>query len=138
VEYTSRSGRNANPPPYGNTLPCTGSNSRAPQGRRDSAKEGEADVVLISLVRNNSHATPAKALGFLRDNRRMNVLLSRAKWRLVLVGSLSFYRNVLQISKKLPDQDIGFLEQFLQALDEAVQAKEGTIVSYAKLMGGKP
>jgi hypothetical protein len=107
-------------------------------GTVDSFQGGEADVVLVSLVRNNSHATPAKALGFLRDNRRMNVLLSRAKWRLVLVGSLSFYRNVLEISKKLSDQDIGFLGKFFHALDDAVQAKEGTIVSWEKLSGGKP
>jgi superfamily I DNA and/or RNA helicase len=107
-------------------------------GTVDSFQGGEADVVLVSLVRNNSHATPAKALGFLRDNRRINVLLSRAKWRLVLVGSLSFYRNVLEISKNLPDQDIGFLGKFLEALGDAVRDKEGAIVSYAKISGGKP
>jgi hypothetical protein len=105
-------------------------------GTVDSFQGGEADIVLVSLVRNNSHATPAKALGFLRDNRRMNVLLSRAKWQMILVGSLSFYRNILDISKKLPDQDIGFIKKFLDALDDAVKDKEGTVVELARLLDG--
>jgi superfamily I DNA and/or RNA helicase len=107
-------------------------------GTVDSFQGGEADVVLVSLVRNNAHATPAKALGFLRDNRRMNVLLSRAKWRLILIGSLSFYRNIVQLAAKMPDQDIGFLAKFLDALNKAVAAKEGCIVPWAQLKGGAP
>jgi superfamily I DNA and/or RNA helicase len=106
-------------------------------GTVDSFQGGEADVVVVSLVRNNAHATPAKALGFLRDNRRMNVLLSRAKWKLVLIGSLSFYRNVMNTAQQLPDQDIGFIEKFLEALDEAVNAKEASIVPFSQLWGGK-
>ncbi len=107
-------------------------------GTVDSFQGGEADVVVVSLVRNNAHATPAKALGFLRDNRRMNVLLSRAKWKLILIGSLSFYRNVMETAQQLPDQDIGFIKKFLEALDEAVNAKEASIVPSSRLWGGKP
>jgi AAA domain len=107
-------------------------------GTVDSFQGGEADVVLVSLVRNNAHASPAKALGFLRDNRRMNVLLSRAKWKLVLVGSLSFYRNVMETAQTLPDQDVGFIKKFLDALDVAVKANEASIVPISKLSGGTP
>lgn len=57
----------------------------------DSFQGSEADVVVISLVRNNDHVGRA-ALGILRDRRRMNVLLSRAKWKLVIVGSMEFLR----------------------------------------------
>ena len=60
----------------------------------DSFQGSEADIVVVSLVRNNQHTSPAKALGFLRDSRRMNVLLSRAKWKLILVGSLEFIASV--------------------------------------------
>ncbi len=67
----------------------------------------------------------------------MNVLLSRAKWKLVLIGSLSFYRNVMQTAQQLPDQDIGFIKKFLEALDDAVKAKEASIVPSAQLWGGK-
>jgi superfamily I DNA and/or RNA helicase len=87
--------------------------------------------VLVSLVRNNGHGIPAKALGFLRDDRRMNVLLSRAKWRMILVGSLRFYQSVLEISKRLPDADIGFLERFLTSLDEAKRAGDASIVPWS-------
>ena len=57
----------------------------------DSFQGSEADLVVVSLVRNNDHVGRS-ALGILRDRRRMNVLLSRAKWQLVIVGSLEFLR----------------------------------------------
>ncbi len=57
----------------------------------DSFQGSEADFVVVSLVRNNDHVGRA-ALGILRDRRRMNVLLSRARWKLVIVGSLEFLR----------------------------------------------
>ncbi len=104
-------------------------------GTVDSFQGGEADLVFVSLVRNNAHATPAKALGFLRDNRRMNVLLSRAKWRLILIGSLSFFGHIVALADKLPDQDIGFLAKFLAALDKGVAAKEACIVPWPELKG---
>jgi hypothetical protein len=104
-------------------------------GTVDSFQGAEADAVVISLVRNNTHSTPAKSLGFLRDNRRMNVLLSRAKWRLILIGSLSFYENIVALSAKVPDQDIGFLKKFLDALQVEVSQKQATIVPWSKLKG---
>jgi len=58
-------------------------------GTVDAFQGNEADLVVLSLVRNNPR-TGYGALGFLRDSRRMNVALSRAKWKLVIVGSLSF------------------------------------------------
>jgi AAA domain len=106
-------------------------------GTVDSFQGGEADLVIVSLVRNNAHATPAKALGFLRDNRRMNVLLSRAKWRLILIGSLSFFRHIVALADKLPDQEIGFLAKFLAALDKGVAAKEACIVPWAQLKASR-
>src|SRR5262249_55893463 len=48
----------------------------------DSFQGSEADIVVVSLVRNNHHSSIQQALGFLSDERRMNVLLSRAKWQL--------------------------------------------------------
>lgn len=102
-------------------------------GTVDSFQGGEADVVLVSLVRNNHHTNPARALGFLRDNRRMNVLLSRAKWRLVVVGSLSFYRHVVSSAAKLPDQDVGFLSMFLTSLEEEEKQKNAVIVPWSTL-----
>ena len=57
----------------------------------DSFQGNEADIVVVSLVRNNSQIPGEQgALGFLRDRQRINVLLSRAKRLLVIVGSLEF------------------------------------------------
>jgi AAA domain len=102
-------------------------------GTVDSFQGDQADLVLISMVRNNAHASPAKAFGFLRDDRRMNVLLSRAKWRMILVGSLEFYRNVVSFSTAIPDAELGFLKRFLAVLEEAKSAQDASIVPWTRL-----
>ena len=61
----------------------------------DSFQGSEADVAIVSLVRNNAHNNIRSALGFLADYRRMNVLLSRAKWRLIVVGAFDFLEEIL-------------------------------------------
>ena len=102
-------------------------------GTVDSFQGDQADVVMISLVRNNEKATIKSALGFLADSRRMNVLLSRAKWRMVVVGSLSFYRHVLNYSGMVSEADIGFLKKFLTSLEAAERAGDAAIVPWANL-----
>ena len=70
----------------------------------------EADLVVVSLVRNNQHAFPQSALGFLSDPRRMNVLLSRAKWQLILVGSLDFLKTIVEAARGTENEkEIEFL-----------------------------
>lgn len=68
--------------------------SETPVGTVDSFQGSEADIVILSLVRNNHHGG-LRALGFLSDPRRMNVLLSRAKWKLIIVGSFDFLQRRL-------------------------------------------
>ncbi|MGE8048398.1 AAA domain-containing protein [Pseudomonas monteilii] len=58
----------------------------------DAFQGSEADIVIVSLVRNNGNATIRGALGFLADERRMNVLLSRARYKLIIVGSYSLLK----------------------------------------------
>jgi AAA domain/Protein kinase domain len=60
----------------------------------DSFQGNQADVVVVSLVRNND-ALPGEGLGFLRYPERINVLLSRAERLLVLVGSWDFFATQL-------------------------------------------
>ena len=85
-------------------------------GTVDSAQGSEADLVIVSLVRNN-HKTGSPALGFLRDRRRMNVLLSRARRQLVLIGSLEFLRESSRFAKKSADDELQFVLKFLATLD---------------------
>ena len=47
----------------------------------DSSQGCEAEVVIISFVRGGSNH-----VGFLADDRRLNVALTRAKYQLILVG----------------------------------------------------
>ncbi len=58
----------------------------------DSFQGNQADVIAVSLVRNNLH-DPGHGLGFLDDASRLNVLLSRAERLLVLVGSWGFFQE---------------------------------------------
>lgn len=51
----------------------------------DGFQGQEKDIIYISLVRSNDRA----AIGFLSDERRLNVAMTRAKMKLVMVGDLS-------------------------------------------------
>jgi len=63
----------------------------------DGFQGQERDVIYISLVRSND----AMEIGFLSDTRRMNVALTRAKKKLVVIGDSAtfgnhpFYKNFL-------------------------------------------
>lgn len=98
-------------------------------GTVDSFQGNEADVVVVSLVRNNHHSSIRAALGFLTEARRMNVLLSRAKWRLVLVFSKEFLDTVLKSSRGTTSaSDVAFLSELLTGLEAAqIQGEAATI-----------
>lgn len=86
----------------------------APVGTVDSFQGNEADIVIISLVRNNARAG-RRALGFLADPRRMNVLLSRARWKLIIVGSYEFLTSRF-LTDALSDEGLAFLRDLLRVL----------------------
>jgi len=69
----------------------------------DSFQGNEADVVVVSLVRNNTlEPGDDSAIGFLDKAYRLNVLLSRAEQMLVLIGSWEFYSRQV---KHVPLED---------------------------------
>ena len=57
----------------------------------DSYQGRQAEVVIISLVRNNSLEQESKAIGFLAEPERVNVMFSRARRLLIIVGSLEHF-----------------------------------------------
>ncbi|MCJ2138087.1 AAA domain-containing protein [Methylobacterium sp. J-026] len=102
----------------------------------DSFQGGEADVVLASLVRNNTTAGK-RALGFLSNPQRLNVLVSRARQKLLLATSLEFLTHVVDGTD--PDKaggDLGFVRTLVGELREAVgervngEAYGATIVAH--------
>ena len=87
-------------------------------GTVDAFQGSEADVVLLSLVRNNSKVGGG-GLGFLRDRRRMNVAISRAKHKLVIVTSLTFMDLAAKgMSPKGTDPKWAFVRDLVRELRE--------------------
>jgi DNA polymerase III delta prime subunit len=103
----------------------------------DSFQGSEADLVIVSLVRNNQHTSPEQALGFLRDSRRMNVLLSRAKWKLILVGSIRFLEVIYEAMSNDEKEKYRFLQKLLESLQAGKKEGEIAFVGPATL-GGRP
>lgn len=69
----------------------------------DGFQGQERDVIVISMVRSNNDGN----IGFLRDLRRMNVAMTRARMKLIIIGSVEtltkhpFYRKLhRQIEKE--------------------------------------
>ena len=87
----------------------------------DSFQGGEADVVLASLVRNNV-MVGRPALGFLSNPQRLNVLLSRAKQKLILATSLQFLSDVVDGTD--PDR-VGSDLRFIRTLVNELRALAG-------------
>lgn len=64
----------------------------------DGFQGQERDVIVISMVRNNDEGD----VGFLRDLRRMNVAITRARMKILLIGNRAtlshypFYRRLLR------------------------------------------
>jgi superfamily I DNA and/or RNA helicase len=55
----------------------------------DEFQGREADIIILSLVRNNRSTISGRRWGFLRDPTRLNVMFSRAREILIVVGSLT-------------------------------------------------
>lgn len=104
----------------------------------DSFQGSEADVVIVSLVRNNDHSNVKSALGFLSDFRRMNVLLSRARWQLILIGSMDFLAEILKVAKGTEGEaEVAFLQLLLDGLAEEKSKGFAAFCSPADLGGGR-
>jgi hypothetical protein len=91
------------PSPTWATRPKSG---RLTAGTVDAFQGDQADVVFVSLVRNN-RMSKGQGLGFLREPARMNVLFSRAERLLVLVGSWEFFKFQLSEVAAQRSQPLG-------------------------------
>ncbi|HZP10819.1 MAG TPA: AAA domain-containing protein [Nevskiaceae bacterium] len=105
--------------------------SQRPAHTVDSFQGNEADIVLVSLVRNNSKlAQDPTALGFLDQADRVNVLLSRAQRLLVMVGSFSFFeRQVRLVPIDNPNAYIWHWKKVLTFVEQLVVSDRASRVS---------
>lgn len=77
----------------------------------DGFQGQERDIIIISTVRANSRKD--RQIGFLDDPNRMNVLLTRAKRALIVIGN----RDTLE-SNKLWKDWIEFMDRHKLIIDE--------------------
>ena len=74
----------------------------------DGFQGQERDIIVISMVRSNDDGQ----IGFLRDLRRMNVAITRARMKLIILGDKDtmtrhpFYRQLWRYIKGLSGQDM--------------------------------
>ena len=74
----------------------------------DGFQGQERDIIVISLVRSNDEGQ----IGFLRDLRRMNVAMTRARMKLIILGDAStmtrhpFYKKLYDYIQQLQQHDI--------------------------------
>jgi hypothetical protein len=93
----------------------------------DEFQGSEADIVIVSLVRNNA-LVAWKSLGFLKQETRMNVLLSRARQKLIIVGSWDFFAR--RCDEFTPEEaDYAYIGRMMSLMDDARSA--GTLVRTA-------
>ena len=73
----------------------------------DGFQGQERDIILISMVRSNEEGQ----IGFLRDLRRMNVAITRARMKVIILGDAPtltrhpFYRQLWQYIKSLRESN---------------------------------
>ncbi|KAJ9508188.1 hypothetical protein QJQ45_021542, partial [Haematococcus lacustris] len=81
----------------------------------DNYQGEESDIVIVSLVRSNS----AGNVGFLKEPERINVLLSRARHGMILIGNANTLRNASSSAAK------SHWGRVLTAMEEAGQIHTG-------------
>jgi superfamily I DNA and/or RNA helicase len=89
----------------------------------DSFQGNQADVVIVSLVRQNQNP-PGEGLGFLKESSRMNVLFSRAESMLVLVGSWDFFQYQLRQTPKDRNQPLGHWKLAIDYIEQSIKQRK--------------
>ena len=101
----------------------------------DSFQGNQADVIVVSLVRNNSKSAP-KGLGFLDRPERLNVLLSRAERLLVIVGCWEFFEHqVADVSLNDTDAPLWPWKRSLEYIKECIEKDLAVKIDYPPAYG---
>lgn len=102
----------------------------------DSFQGNQADVIVVSLVRNNTLPV-GEGLGFLDEASRINVLLSRAERLLVLVGSWEFFeRQLVAVPIGDPQLPLWHWKKDLAMLGEWFESGRALRIAVGQLSAG--
>ena len=104
----------------------------APASTVDAYQGNQADIVVVSLVRNNGEPK-GDGLGFLKFPERMNVLFSRAEQLLILVGSWEFFIHQLTDAPAIRGQYLGELKLAMDYIDKCINVER----SACRLLPGR-
>lgn len=106
----------------------------------DSFQGNQAQLVVVSLVRNNAGTSSgaSRPLGFLDEPERVNVMLSRAEQLLVLVGSWEFFTRQVKDTPADASQYAGFWRIAIDYLKICFESGSAVFLSAADLGERKP
>lgn len=76
------------------------------------------------MVRNNISPTVRSAFGFFIDAQLLNVMLSRARYQMIIVGSFDFLKRWANKSDVLNNPDFKFLAELVNKLIELENAQK--------------
>ena len=90
----------------------------------DGYQGGEAELVILSFVRSNGFTNDKRSIGFLHDERRLNVAVSRARRGLICIGSAPTISKVDYLSDM-----IGYIQanKGLKNIDDIIQGSNGEL-----------
>lgn len=110
----------------------------------DSFQGQERDVIIFSFTRCSRIPAEKNRIGFLKELRRLNVAMTRAKKTLVLIGDMEFLRSCACLNDRFGnpiEANEKVFSDFIQTMLDAVAAGSGqrmTVAQYLeKLKGGE-
>ena len=74
---------------YADQVRLIGKKAKVDVKSADGFQGGERDIIIASMVRSNKYGK----IGFLKDTKRLNVLLTRAKKKLIVIGNRKTLEN---------------------------------------------
>ena len=80
----------------------------------DAFQGKEKDIIIFNCVRSNTSASLQASLGFLNDERRLNVAITRPKHFLIILG---IYRNAVIVNILKSIRFINWYQQLVSSLN---------------------